>query len=627
MAFAVSSEMPFPDISFKDFSKFVNSNFGPQVSLTTVLLVLFTMTENPDLLNLHARQKNPQQIGELKQSSSGWIRAMARSLIDRLEVKTNSLFTESEHPETLGNDLITPLTAKLDKLMDVLKLNPFSKSGKLKKKLQTISHQEITAIHLICPQSMECEDTECDPCGLHQATDNRDIPKVMLIKGNKIYKNVAVLCGKCPRCDTLYYADHESLNRNTDNPQRVYLNSAKYLKVGHNVWVDRLFSNAVVNAIYSFHSSAAAYMEFWNNSYALLNPESTCLVSRRIVWQAFVQESVRVIGLASHQHLMLSDKLSIDEVTREAFNYLGNNGIIAAADGHNCPECTQPFRRSLYEAIDQIEEDHASVKMIVVDGIVMGPTHCAYGGCTSDLINARGGAFCPFHETQYGAKCRVLDCQDPKINPSQACEQHQPEWRKYIQTHSRENLSGVRRMLRRPGENLPWQPDIIQRDFQPHDQNVPERPKKNFFSPNRFYCVETICAPCGTVIAWTKFAKSESPTHILEFLARVYPTEESRPSYICIDKACQILRTSISNGSWDEWKKTTRIIVDAFHYKNHSIDDNLCRAWCNPAPTDGSAPNLVIPAVDKNGQACLKQAFNTQVSYLKIFNDKISKQL
>ena len=87
------------------------------------------------------------------------------------------------------------------------------------------------------------------------------------------------------------------------------------------------------------------------------------------------------------------------------------------------------------------------------------------------------------------------------------------------------------------------------------------------------------------------------------------------------------MHTSISNGSWDEWKKTTRIIVDAFHYKNHSIDDNLCRAWCNPAPTDGSAPNLVIPAVDKNGQACLKQAFNTQVSYLKIFNDKISKQL
>jgi uncharacterized Zn finger protein (UPF0148 family) len=615
MATAGSSESPFPDISFKDFNKFVNSNFSPQVSLSTVLLVLFTMTENSDLLNLHARQKNPQCIGELKQSSSGWIRALARSLIDRLEETTKNLFIESECLEKSRNDLITPLTVKLDKLMDVLKLNPFSKSGKLRKRLQPISHREITAVHIICPQSTECEDIQCDPRGLHQATRDRDIPKVTLIKGNKIFKNVTVLSGKCPKCETVYYADHESLGRNTDNPQRVYLNSAKYLKVGQSVWVDRVFSSAVVNAIYSFHASAAAYTEFWNNSFACLNPESTCLVTRRIIWKAFVHESIRDIGLASQQHLTLSDNLSINDLTQEAFNHLGNNGIISAANGHACSECTQPYRRSQYETIDQIEENRASVKMVVVDGIVMGPTHCSYSGCTSVLINARGGAFCPFHETQYGAKCRVHDCQELKINPSQACEQHQPEWRKHIESHSRENLSGVRRILRRPGENLPWQPNF-QRNLQPHDQDVPvivpEPQKKSYFSPNRFYCVETICAPCGTVIAWTKFAKSESPTHILDFLASVYPTEESRPDYICIDKACLVLRTSISNGSWDEWQKTTRIIVDAFHYKNHSIDDSLCRAWCNPAPTDGSAPNLVIPTVDKNGQACLKKAFNTQ---------------
>ena len=35
--------------------------------------------------------------------------------------------------------------------------------------------------------------------------------------------------------------------------------------------------------------------------------------------------------------------------------------------------------------------DHAHVKMVVVDGIVMGPTHCAYGDCTSALGNAQGG--------------------------------------------------------------------------------------------------------------------------------------------------------------------------------------------------------------------------------------------
>ena len=391
----------------------------------------------------------------------------------------------------------------------------------------------------------------------------------------------------------------------------MYLNSAKYLKVGQSVWVDRVFSSAVVNSIYSFHASAAAYSEFWNNSYASFNPGSKILTTRRIIWKTFVEESIRDIGLASHQYLTLGDSLSINEVTRQAFNHLGNNGIISVANGHSCSECTQPYRRSQYETIDEIEEDCASVKMVVVDGIVMGPTHCAYNGCTSDLINARGGAFCPFHETQYGAKCRVYDCERPKINPTQACEQHQAEWEKYVQSHSRETLSGVRRILRRPGETMSWQTNI-QRNLQPHDQEMPEHQRKNYFSPNRFYCVETICAPCGTVIAWTKFAKSESPTHILNFLASVYPSQESRPDYICIDKACLVLRTCVRNKSWGEWKKTSRFIVDSYHYRNHKADDSLCRTYCNPAPTDGSAPNLVIPTVDKNGQDCLKRAFNTQ---------------
>ena len=137
--------------------------------------------------------------------------------------------------------------------------------------------------------------------------------------------------------------------------------------------------------------------------------------------------------------------------------------------------------------------------------------------------------------------------------------------------------------------------------------------QKNYFSPSCFYCVETLCAPCGTVIAWAKFAKSKSPTNILNFLETVYPTEESCPAYICIDKACLVLHTAIVNGSWDAiWKNTTRFIVDAYHYINYRMTDYLCYKWCNPAPQDGSAPNLVIVNRDDHGQLYLKQAFNTQ---------------
>jgi len=38
----------------------------------------------------------------------------------------------------------------------------------------------------------------------------------------------------------------------------------------------------------------------------------------------------------------------------------------------------------------------------------------------------------------------------------------------------------------------------------------------------------------------------------------------------------------------------------------------MCHTWCNPAPTDGSAPNLVVLTIDKDGNPCFKRAFNTQ---------------
>jgi len=75
--------------------------------------------------------------------------------------------------------------------------------------------------------------------------------------------------------------------------------------------------------------------------------------------------------------------------------------------------------------------------------------------------------------------------------------------------------------------------------------------------PCQFYCVETICAPCGTVIAWAKFANSESPTSIMQFLKTVYPAKESRPDYICIDKACLVVSHGIASGSWEQWSKTS----------------------------------------------------------------------
>jgi len=73
-----------------------------------------------------------------------------------------------------------------------------------------------------------------------------------------------------------------------------------------------------------------------------------------------------------------------------------------------------------------------------------------------------------------------------------------------------------------------------------------------------------------------------------------------------------LLRRSITTGSWNRWKQTSRFIVDSYHYNNHRATDLLCQKWCNPAPRDGSAPNLVVLEWDDKGNPVYKRAFNTQ---------------
>ena len=228
------------------------------------------------------------------------------------------------------------------------------------------------------------------------------------------------------------------------------------------------------------------------------------------------------------------------------------------------------------------------------------------------MVNARKGVFCQEHEEKRQNLCCVRGCDSFKIPGSEACGPHQGTWQAHAIRFGRQSILGIQRLLRRAEEeHLDWLPARTS-NTQQHDQPAPVSNHRNYFTAARYYCVETICAPCGVVIAWAKFAKSESPTEILKFLEEVYPTPAVRPDYICIDKACLVLRTSISNGSWNMWQNTTRFIVDSYHYINHRTSDYICCKWCNPAPLNGTAPNLVVVEYDKSGNPHYKRAFNTQ---------------
>ena len=347
MVLASASQDPFPDITFYAFSKIVAELFSSKVSLATVLSVLFTMTANNDLLNLHARQQNPQRMEEKHNYLTGWITALSRAVQEKLGERADTLFRQKEDRNSLSHiQVTTTIATKLDTLAKGLHLSPYNNQGHLIKRLDSISDESIQPALVVCPKSVECEQATCQKGSLYQESRDRDIPRVTLIKGTQLICGVQVLVAKCARCKTSYHADHQRIlhSSRTDSWNRAYLNNATYLKIGQAVWVDRNFSKAVLNGIYNFHASSSAYAQFWNESFWEIQETSAPRISHRQVWQAFVQESVRKMAQLSKVDLLLSDGLPIAEVTKHAFRLLGSKGIIKCAEDHSCTECTHEYK-------------------------------------------------------------------------------------------------------------------------------------------------------------------------------------------------------------------------------------------------------------------------------------------
>ena len=89
----------FPDVPIYIFSNFIQDMFSSNVSLATVLLVLFSLTENTELLSLHAHQQNPKFKGKNKTVASGWMRALSSALLHQLKGDFQNLFHNKEFPD------------------------------------------------------------------------------------------------------------------------------------------------------------------------------------------------------------------------------------------------------------------------------------------------------------------------------------------------------------------------------------------------------------------------------------------------------------------------------------------------------------------------------------------------
>ncbi len=217
---ALGKDQPFPDIPFIEFSQFILKTFNSDISLSTVLFLLFTLTENTELLNLHARQRSSAVKPRIKTS---WIKALAKAVnirarVDKvvlLKEKSMDLVDEKDKAKDLIRQ-IDLLSLHLDAFASKLDLLPVTRDNKFAKALKPVSHTAIEAVYTVCPQSNACQTRNCALRSIQQVTRKKDLPLVTLIKDFKFHTNVPVLSGHCSQCNTFYYSDHERFPDSAD---------------------------------------------------------------------------------------------------------------------------------------------------------------------------------------------------------------------------------------------------------------------------------------------------------------------------------------------------------------------------------------------------------------------------
>ncbi|KWU42854.1 hypothetical protein RHOSPDRAFT_20432, partial [Rhodotorula sp. JG-1b] len=142
--------------------------------------------------------------------------------------------------------------------------------------------------------------------------------------------------------------------------------------------------------------------------------------------------------------------------------------------------------------------------------------------------------------------------------------------------------------------------------------------------------LQLLVASCGTPLAWRSFTSGETPGEVFDFLTSVHQSYTSDdknptpfPSYVAYDRACQVLRhaaaaaVTVAEGDQEElppFLQTSRLVVDSFHRQCHSRDDLLCTTLCNPAPLDGSAPDLSRRTQERETGRVFQRAFNTSAA-------------
>ncbi|KAJ7910441.1 hypothetical protein B0H13DRAFT_2232934 [Mycena leptocephala] len=491
---------------------------------------------------------------------------------------------------------------------------------------------------------------------------HREPQKIRLLDSRFRWVEGALYVAYCARCHAEYYPDRITYHADENSPGRIQKleYGATYLRVSkHGIWMDRRIAVAQENAILRFHSGWSNFAE-WLNDTISVSPRVTTRQSQRLYFEHFARRLISAHDLEDTFSVPAhSSANALVEAVRTAVGEDG--GVVAGAMKHGCTRCThlKRYTADLLAEGAVLDENESGVvdappvqgnavdhnvpagaippeltphpkqqervqssprgytRLAVMDGKTISHRICAISICERPSVNYKNGRFCQDH---LGMRfiCGIIPCGRPvHSDGAVTCdnESHKEWHQKYLNRFSRLSFSGVQRVIRRhAGQHEANLLPSLHTEL-PELNGTPGNDVVHTFRARSTYCLQTVQWSCGCPIGWGKCYRSESSSQVLGIIDRIWESHpQSRPSFLAYDDACNLLRHIVTQNPNSLWIQSTKLIVDAWHYIGHQAADILCRVWCNPAPTNGSQPDLISVSIDDNGRTHTTRAFNTETA-------------
>ncbi|KAJ7058879.1 hypothetical protein C8F01DRAFT_1303078 [Mycena amicta] len=639
------------------FLAFLNLYLDKDYSVQRALYILSVLIT---LYPLYRRHQN-QRLAPRQPPETGWLRSFKAILRDSFDVK-------HEHPDlrlfegdpdmdaylaAQSSEHLQRMCEELPQIYSVLGMSEESDS------LLLFPPSPI----LVCtPRTtcMFCIDP-LYPSHLYRE-ETRSIP---LLAYNFRWVQATLVVAKCGKCHAKYYPDKVTYRAGPGRSrvQRLECDAA-YLRVSkHGVWVHRRVARAQENAVVKFHCGWTSFTEWLNDTIESgTHTKVTIRQSQRLYLEHFARRLARAHNI--EDHLVTPADCTSQILSESVRNLIGRDGGLAPKSmEHGCTECThvKQYAEELRATgvtldsaenavvgsdIEELEEDpdaagpgpinpsqhkrvagseRGYVRMAVMDGKTITHRICAADRCENPLVNYKNGRFCLLHIDER-LICGITGCGRP-VDTTQTdavtCDSvaHKDWHKKWKSRFGRLTFPGVRRVIRRLNEhsdtpNQAANPNTTVPGTElPELDGVPGKDIKHTFRARTTYCLQTVQWACGCPVGWGKCYVTESPSRALSIIDRLWEScPESRPSFLVYDESCNLLRHIITQNPQSPWLKSTKFIVDVWHYIGHCTTDVLCRSWCNPAPSNGSQPDLIQVTTDANGNSHKTRAFNTETA-------------